>query len=77
MSFLNEIKKQFEKLIKVLRSDNAREYFSSGFSTLLNSHDILHQFTCSHTPQQNGIAEQKNKHLVESARTLLLGSTVH
>jgi len=31
MSFLNEIKKQFGKVIKVLRSDKAKEYFSYGF----------------------------------------------
>jgi len=36
----------------------------------------LHQSTCPHTPQQNGIAERKNKHLVEIARTLLLGANM-
>jgi len=28
---------------------------------------------CSHTPQQNGIAKRKNRHLVEITCTLLLG----
>jgi len=50
-SFLNEIKNQFDQVIKILRSDNAKEYVSSGFSTLLVLHDILHQSTCLHTPQ--------------------------
>ena len=31
-SFLNEIKNQFGQVIKILRSDNAKEYFSSALS---------------------------------------------
>ena len=75
-SFVNEIKTQFGKTIKVLRSDNAKEYFSSAVSSFLSSQGILHQSSCPHTPQQNGIAERKNRHLVETARTLLLHANV-
>jgi len=32
--------------------------------------------TCSHTPQQNDIAERKNCHLLETARSLMLNSNV-
>ncbi|RZB75887.1 Ubiquitin carboxyl-terminal hydrolase 14 [Glycine soja] len=37
---------------------------------------ILHQSTCPHTPQQNGIVERKNRHLLETARSLMLNSNV-
>ena len=37
---------------------------------------ILHQSTCPHTPQQNGIVERKNRRIVETARTLLLDANV-
>ncbi|RVW96834.1 Retrovirus-related Pol polyprotein from transposon TNT 1-94 [Vitis vinifera] len=56
--------------------DNAREYFSAPFTSFMSHHGIIHQSSCTHTPQQNGVAERKNRHLVERARTLLLHSHV-
>ena len=41
-------------------------------SLFLSSHGFLHQFSCSYTPQHNGVAEHKNRHLVEKSCTLLL-----
>ena len=38
----------------------------------MSSHEILHQFSCAYTPQQNEVVERKNRHLVETACTLLL-----
>ena len=74
--FYTEIQTQFNISIRVLRSDNAREYFSAQFTSFMSHHGILHQSSCAHTPQQNGVAERKNRHLVETARTLLLHSNV-
>ncbi|RVX22875.1 Retrovirus-related Pol polyprotein from transposon RE1 [Vitis vinifera] len=42
----------------------------------MSQHGIIHQSSCAHTPQQNGVAERKNRHLVEATRTLLLHSHV-
>ncbi|RVW50235.1 Retrovirus-related Pol polyprotein from transposon TNT 1-94 [Vitis vinifera] len=68
--FYAEIQTQFNVSIRVLRSDNAREYFSTPFTSFMSQHGILHQSSCAYTPQQNGVAERKNRHLVETARTL-------
>ncbi|RVW32132.1 Retrovirus-related Pol polyprotein from transposon TNT 1-94 [Vitis vinifera] len=48
----------------------------SPFTSFMSHHGILHQSSCAHTPQQNGVAERKNRHLVETARTILLHSNV-
>jgi len=75
-SFFNKIKNQFGVSIRLLRSDNAREYFSQSFTTYMKSHDILHQTFYAYTPPQNGVAERRNKHLVETTCTLLVHSGV-
>ena len=71
-NFYAEVKTQFGATIKVLRSDNATEYFFKQFTSLLTSMGTIHQSSCPYTPQQNGVAERKNRHLLEVARCLLL-----
>ena len=70
--FYVEILTQFNISICVLRSDNAKEYFSTPFISFMSQHGILHQSPYAHTPQQNGVAERKNRHLIKTTRTLLL-----
>ena len=70
-AFCNEITTQFNVPVKILRSDNAQEYFSDPFTTYMAQNGMLHQSSCVHTPQQNGVAERKNRHLLEVTRTLL------
>ena len=41
------------------------------FSSFMSSHMILHQSSCAYTPQHNGVVERKNRHVVETAHTLL------
>ncbi|RDX86179.1 hypothetical protein CR513_32528, partial [Mucuna pruriens] len=64
------------KISKIIGSENAKEYFSFDLSLFQSSQDILHQSTYPNTPQQNGIVERKNRHLVEIAQTLLLHANV-
>jgi len=46
LSFLNEIKNQFGQVIKVARSNNAKEYVSYELYAILGSHGISHLSTC-------------------------------
>ena len=73
--FFAKIRNQFHTFICILCCDNAVEYLSTPFSDFLSSHGVLHQSSCAYTPQQNGVVERKNRHLVETTHTLLLHHT--
>ena len=61
---------QFNTWVKVFLFDNDREFVNRSLATLFQENGILHQITCVYTPQLNGIAERKNRHSLEVARTL-------
>ncbi|RVW98197.1 Retrovirus-related Pol polyprotein from transposon TNT 1-94 [Vitis vinifera] len=63
--FHKMIETQYNAKVRVLRSHNSGEYQSSNLQKYLEGHGIIHQTTCSNTPQQNGVAERKNRHLLE------------
>ena len=67
---------QFQKNIQILRSDNGREYFKNMLNQFFLEKGIVHQSPCVNTLQQNGLAERKNKHLLEVARALLFTDQV-
>ena len=70
-AFCVEIKNQFNVCIRTLRSDNAKEYKSAIFQSYMVSNGMLHETSCVDTASQNGVAERKNRHLLETARALL------
>ena len=48
-----------------------KEYFSDAFTTHLPKEGIRREFTCRHTPQQNGVVKRKNWHILEVARAMM------
>ena len=70
------MKTQFHAQVKVLRTDNGTEYVNKEFSNFLSTNGILHQTTCLDTPPQNGVAERKNRHILEVARSLMFTMNV-
>lgn len=63
---------QTGKKIKCVQSDNGREYCSKEFDIFLESLVILRRLTVAYTPQQNGVAERRNRTLLDMARCLLI-----
>ena len=74
--FLAYVENQFSTCIKILRSDSGGEYVSTEFESFLQQKGIISQKTCPYTPQQNGVAERKYRHLLDITRSLLIESSV-
>ena len=70
------IETQYNAKVWVLRSDNGGEYQSSDLQKYLEGHGIIHQATCSNTPQQNGVAKRKSQHLLEVVRVSLIAAKI-
>ena len=75
-NFYTFVRTQFNASIKVLWSDNTKEYLSTTFKEFLDQQGIHHQTSCPYTPQQNGVADRKNRHLLEVTRALLMEQNV-
>lgn len=70
-AFHAEVQNHFHKSINYFHNDNAKEFFFAQFPSYLMQQGILHQSSCPTIPQQNGIAERKNCHLMELAHAPL------
>ena len=66
-------KVQNEKSSKIIsiRSDHGGEFQNAMFEEYCDEHGISHNFSAPRTPQQNGVAESKNRVLQELARSML------
>ena len=71
--YKTEVENQLNKKIKVLRSDRGGEY-ESPFGEFCAKHGIIHETTAPYTPQQNGVAERKNRTLKEMMNAMLISS---
>jgi hypothetical protein len=71
LNFKAMVEKEKGVSIKCQRSDGGGEYFSHEFTEYLKEHGIQKKYSCSHSPQHNGVVERKNKHIAEIARAML------
>ena len=69
-----EVENQLDKKIKILRSDRGGEYESKDFAEFCSLNGIIHQTTAPYTPQQNGVAERKNRTLKNMINSMLITS---
>ena len=57
--------------ILTIHSDHGGEFENIRFGSFYEEKGITHNFSAPQTPQQNGVAERKNRTLVEAARAML------
>ncbi|GJR28732.1 putative ribonuclease H-like domain-containing protein [Tanacetum coccineum] len=73
-TFITEIENQLDHKVKVIRSDNVTKFKNSIMNQFCEMKGIKREFSVARTPQQNGVAERKNRTLIEAARTMLVDS---
>lgn len=72
-NFLTLASTQWGKQVRIIRTDNDAS-ISGAFRELLLSRGVLLETSAPHTPAQNGIAERSGGMLLQTARTMLVGS---
>ncbi|KAI3757461.1 hypothetical protein L6452_04998 [Arctium lappa] len=73
-SFILRIENQTNQKVKVIRSDNGTEFKNHDLNTFCEEKGIERQYSAPRTPQQNGVAERRNRTLIETVRSLLADS---
>ncbi|GJR76671.1 putative ribonuclease H-like domain-containing protein [Tanacetum coccineum] len=72
--FIRQIQNQLNQKVKTIRCDNGTEFKNRDFIEFCGSKGIKREYSNARTPQQNGVAERKNRTLIEAARTMLADS---
>ena len=76
VTFYNMISNLFDTKIRILQSDQGREYVNNDFKKFFTEKGIIHHMSCVHTSPQNGLAKRKNRHLLNVTRSLLFTHNV-
>ncbi|GJT97531.1 putative ribonuclease H-like domain-containing protein [Tanacetum coccineum] len=72
--FIRQIENQLNQKVKTIRCDNGTEFKNKDVIEFCGSKGIKREYSNARTPQQNGVAERKNRTLIEAARTMLADS---
>ncbi|GJV17645.1 putative ribonuclease H-like domain-containing protein [Tanacetum coccineum] len=62
---------QINHKVKIIRCDNGTEFKNNDMNQFCGMKGIKREFSVARTPQQNGVAERKNRTLIEAVRTML------
>nr|GEV45640.1 hypothetical protein [Tanacetum cinerariifolium] len=73
-SFITEIENLVDKKVKIIIYDNETEFKNRVMSEFCKKKGIKKEFSVTRTPQQNGVAEWRNRTLIEATRTMLADS---
>nr|GEY58384.1 hypothetical protein [Tanacetum cinerariifolium] len=73
-TFITGIENQINHKVKIIRCDNETEFKNHDLNQLCGMKGIKREFSVARTPQQNKVAERKNRTLIETTRTMLADS---
>ncbi|GKB42010.1 putative ribonuclease H-like domain-containing protein [Tanacetum coccineum] len=69
-NFIREIENLVDKKVKIIRSDNGTEFKNKVMDDFCREKGIKREYSVARTPQQNGVAERRNRILIKDARTI-------
>ena len=70
-NYKNLVEKETGAFICCLRTDRGGEFTSLEFNAFCKTNGISRQLTAAYTPQQNGVAERKNRTIMNMVRSML------
>ncbi|GJU89115.1 hypothetical protein Tco_1301538 [Tanacetum coccineum] len=73
-NFIKEVENLMDKKVKIIISDNGTDFKNKVMDEFCREKGIKREYSVARTPQQNGVAERKNRTLIEAARTMLADS---
>ncbi|GJY86423.1 retrovirus-related pol polyprotein from transposon TNT 1-94 [Tanacetum coccineum] len=73
-NFIKEIENLVDKKVKIIRCDNGTEFKNKVMDDFCREKGIKRKYSVARTPQQNGMAERRNRTLIEATRTMLADS---
>ncbi|KAI3687049.1 hypothetical protein L1987_80739 [Smallanthus sonchifolius] len=73
-SYILRVENQINLKVKIIRCDKGTEFKNHTLNSFCESKGIERQYSAPRTPQQNGVAERRNRTLIESARSMLADS---
>nr|GFA53845.1 ribonuclease H-like domain-containing protein [Tanacetum cinerariifolium] len=68
------IENQLNQKVKTIRCDNGTKFKNIDIIEFCGSKGIKREYNNARTPQQNGVAERKNRTLIKAAKTMLADS---
>ena len=74
--YLARVEKEIGKILKCLRSNRGGEFISHEFNNFCIERGIKTQVSSPRTPKKNGIAERRNRSIMDCARTLMIEKNI-
>ena len=69
--FVTEVKTKLERRVKTLRTDRGCEYLSDMFTGYCEEKGIIRHLKVPYTLQQNGVAEHRNRTLLDMVKSMM------
>nr|GFB24314.1 putative ribonuclease H-like domain-containing protein [Tanacetum cinerariifolium] len=76
-TFITGIENQINHKVKIIRSDSRTKFKNHDLNQFCRMKGVKREFSVAITPHQNGVAERKNRTLIEAARTMLADLLLH